>query len=126
MMRVAALLGALQRGGMTAPICQVLPPCRSWCGSHQRMQVLTNDCYQAPEHRVRTAPICQVLPPCRSWCGSHQRMQVLTNDCYQAPEHRVRVSGREPRQSTAFFLNPAYSADIAPLAACTKGPPAYR
>ena len=69
-------------------------------------------------------------PACQgAWCravSTRHCMQVLTNDCYQAPEHRVRASGKEPRQSTAFFLNPSYSASLAPLAACTAGPPAYR
>ena len=59
-------------------------------------------------------------------CGHQFSMQVLTNNLYQAPLHRVRAAGDQSRQSTVFFLNPAYSADIAPLPGCAKNSPAYR
>ena len=53
---------------------------------------------------------------------------VLTNGRYKAPMHRVLASGAEPRYSVAFFFNPTYDADCAPLPPCVDAahPPIYR
>jgi isopenicillin N synthase-like dioxygenase len=42
-------------------------------------------------------------------------VQVWSNDLYEAPLHRVLASSRAERFSVPFFLNPAYSAEYAPL-----------
>jgi isopenicillin N synthase-like dioxygenase len=55
-------------------------------------------------------------------------VQVWSNDRYHAPLHRVDVSKEKPRYSAPFFLNPAYSADYAPLASTVdeQHPARYR
>ncbi len=42
-------------------------------------------------------------------------VQVWSNDRYRAALHRVQVSADAERFTAAYFLNPAYSADYAPL-----------
>jgi isopenicillin N synthase-like dioxygenase len=49
-------------------------------------------------------------------------VQVWSNDLYRAPPHRVLAMTSAERISIPFFHNPAYSAEIRPLA----GPPRYR
>lgn len=55
-------------------------------------------------------------------------VQVWSNDRYTAPRHRVVGREGEPRFSAPFFLNPAYSADYAPLPGTVDAahPPRYR
>ncbi len=55
-------------------------------------------------------------------------VQVWSNDRYQAPLHRVLASGDQVRYSAAFFFNPCYETDYAPLpSACEPDSPArYR
>jgi len=54
-------------------------------------------------------------------------VQVWSNDGYMAPLHRVVASSRRDRFSIPFFLNPAYTADYAPLEAVVgQGSPHYR
>ena len=43
-------------------------------------------------------------------------VQVWSNDIYRAPIHRVLAMENADRYSFAFFSNPAYEAEIAPLA----------
>ncbi|KAK9800841.1 hypothetical protein WJX73_007718 [Symbiochloris irregularis] len=44
--------------------------------------------------------------------------EVLTNGRYKAVLHRVLASGPQPRSSVAFFFNPSYESDVAPLQSC--------
>jgi isopenicillin N synthase-like dioxygenase len=55
-------------------------------------------------------------------------VQVWSNDRYQAALHRVVVSESADRLSAAFFFNPDYAADYAPLPAVigAAAPPRYR
>ncbi|MFU8815791.1 MAG: isopenicillin N synthase family dioxygenase [Pseudomonadales bacterium] len=54
-------------------------------------------------------------------------VQVWSNDRYPAALHRVIASPARERFSAAFFFNPSYAADYAPLAgACHAEPPRYR
>jgi len=55
-------------------------------------------------------------------------VQVWSNDRYRAPLHRVLASAESSRYSAAFFFNPSYATDYAPLASClAQGEPArYR
>ena len=43
-------------------------------------------------------------------------MQVWSNDRYPAPVHRVLANAEHRRYSAAFFYNPSYATDYAPLA----------
>jgi len=54
-------------------------------------------------------------------------VQVWSNDRYPAPLHRVLASRSSPRHSAAFFFNPAYTADYAPVPSlCVDTPARYR
>jgi isopenicillin N synthase-like dioxygenase len=55
-------------------------------------------------------------------------MQVWSNDTYQAPIHRVLAMDRRDRYSIPFFLNPAASCRVAPLASVVdaKNPRHYK
>jgi len=55
-------------------------------------------------------------------------VQVWSNDHYLAPLHRVLADKEHVRYSAAFFFNPSYKTDYAPLASlCSAGsPPRYR
>ena len=55
-------------------------------------------------------------------------VQVWSNDKYRAALHRVFVRPDAERFTAAFFLNPAYSADYAPLPSTVDAwhPPHYR
>ena len=55
-------------------------------------------------------------------------VQVWSNDVYVAALHRVTANADRIRTSAPFFLNPAYSADYAPLPSMVDGdnPPRYR
>lgn len=44
--------------------------------------------------------------------------EILTNGLYKAVLHRVLASGLQPRTSVAFFFNPSYESDLAPLQSC--------
>ena len=54
-------------------------------------------------------------------------VQVWSNDIYKAPLHRVIASSDRARYSVAYFFNPAYEADYAPLpGVCDeRNPPRY-
>ena len=54
-------------------------------------------------------------------------VQVWSNDRYKAPLHRVVVGNRSERYSAAFFFNPSYEANYAPLlSVCDENnPPLY-
>lgn len=43
-------------------------------------------------------------------------IQVWSNDEYKAPLHQVQANAEKERYSAPFFYNPAYEADVAPLA----------
>ncbi|MEO5493329.1 MAG: 2OG-Fe(II) oxygenase family protein [Sphingomonas sp.] len=43
-------------------------------------------------------------------------VQVWSNDLYRAPLHRVRAMDAADRYSIPYFYNPAYHAEVAPLA----------
>jgi isopenicillin N synthase-like dioxygenase len=49
-------------------------------------------------------------------------VQVWSNDAYTAPLHRVIASAAHARYSAAYFFNPSYATDYAPL----SGTPRYR
>lgn len=50
-------------------------------------------------------------------------LQVMSNDRLKAAQHRVRASSAlHERHSIAFFYNPSYAADIAPLLAKDEAP----
>ena len=55
-------------------------------------------------------------------------IQVWSNDRYPAPLHRVIASTDAPRYSAAYFFNPAYAVDYAPLPGThgPEDPPHYR
>jgi isopenicillin N synthase-like dioxygenase len=55
-------------------------------------------------------------------------VQVWSNDRYRAALHRALVNADAERYTTAFFLNPPYTADYAPLPSVvdTRNPPRYR
>ncbi|MEZ5558681.1 MAG: 2OG-Fe(II) oxygenase family protein [Pseudomonadales bacterium] len=55
-------------------------------------------------------------------------VQVWSNDRYRAPLHRVLASARAERYSAAFFFNPSYAHDYAPVPGCCDAdhPPRYR
>jgi isopenicillin N synthase-like dioxygenase len=55
-------------------------------------------------------------------------VQVWSNDRYRAALHRARVRADTERYTTAFFLNPPYTADYAPLPSVVdmRNPPRYR
>jgi len=55
-------------------------------------------------------------------------VQVWSNDKYIAPLHRALTNADAPRFSVPFFLNPAYSAEYAPLPTTVdaRHPPRYR
>ena len=54
--------------------------------------------------------------------------QVWSNDRYEAPLHRALANANAERTSVAFFLNPAYSTEYAPLPSTisARRPPRYR
>ncbi len=45
-------------------------------------------------------------------------VQVWSNDRYRAPLHRVLASAESSRYSAAFFFNPSYATDYAPIGSC--------
>jgi isopenicillin N synthase-like dioxygenase len=55
-------------------------------------------------------------------------VQVWSNDRYRAPLHRVLANSHDPRYSAAFFFNPSYETDYAPLVSMCRAdsPPRYR
>ncbi|MEM7001452.1 MAG: 2OG-Fe(II) oxygenase family protein [Pseudomonadota bacterium] len=53
-------------------------------------------------------------------------VQVWSNDTIRAPLHRVLANRTHSRLSAAYFLNPAYAYDYAPLPACSQPEPRYR
>ena len=55
-------------------------------------------------------------------------VQVWSNDRYRAPLHRVLANSERERYSAAFFFNPAYTTDYAPLPSLLTGdsPALYR
>lgn len=55
-------------------------------------------------------------------------VQVWSNDRYRAPLHRVLANSHHARYSAAFFFNPSYETDYAPLASLCRAasPPRYR
>jgi isopenicillin N synthase-like dioxygenase len=55
-------------------------------------------------------------------------VQVWSNDRYQAPLHRVLANSEHKRYSAAFFFNPSYETNYAPLPdlCSTSAPPRYR
>ncbi len=54
-------------------------------------------------------------------------VQVWSNDRFPAPLHRVLANGNAERFSMAFFFNPSYDTDYAPLASqCAGGAARYR
>ena len=72
------------------------------------------------------------------WCTAAPRADALTinlgdiaqvwsNDQYHAPVHRVLANSAHERYSAAFFYNPSYATNYAPLATTTRDQPArYR
>jgi isopenicillin N synthase-like dioxygenase len=55
-------------------------------------------------------------------------VQVWSNDRYRAPLHRVLANSEHVRYSAAFFFNPSYETDYAPLSPLCGAdtPPKYR
>jgi isopenicillin N synthase-like dioxygenase len=55
-------------------------------------------------------------------------VQVWSNDRYRAPLHRVLANSEHVRYSAAFFFNPSYATDYAPLSplCSAEAPPLYR
>ncbi len=55
-------------------------------------------------------------------------VQVWSNDEFKAPLHRVLANAQQPRYSAAFFFNPSYATNYAPLPSKVSAahPPRYR